>query len=138
MLILSLNRVFRLSVSLRLAFIKGLGGFSIGKTMTYDLLKKPVAILHFHRRLINAKQSSFLKLWAFVWLFLSRRVTPFQGFVSIQKWVNFSRVYLLSLLYLRKFLWNTLNEFPLFPLLNQRWKLWFRAICSNGQKLFLQ
>ena len=85
MLTLSLNRVFRPSVSLRLAFVKGLGGFSIGKTMTYDLQKKPVAILHFHRRLITVKQSSFLKSVAVSFSALQWRVTPFQGFVSIQK-----------------------------------------------------
>ena len=33
-LTLSLNKVFRLNVSLRLVFVKGLGCFSIGKTMT--------------------------------------------------------------------------------------------------------
>ena len=36
MLTLSLNKVFRLNASLRLAFFKSLGCFSVGKTMTCD------------------------------------------------------------------------------------------------------
>ena len=46
MLTLILNKVFRPNVSLRLESVKGLGCFSIGKTMTCDLQKKPVVTEH--------------------------------------------------------------------------------------------
>ena len=45
MLTLILNKVFRPNVSLRLESVKGLGCFSIGKTMICDLQKKPVEFL---------------------------------------------------------------------------------------------
>ena len=37
------HKVLRPNVSLRLAFAKGLGCFSIAKAMTYNLQKKPAA-----------------------------------------------------------------------------------------------